>query len=109
MCKVTKEEAVTGDTFIKTSWRDTSKIPLYVIKQKGRDLYWCCSAAHGCGWTSPPKQAFSRSEVRKELQFLIEKNWFTPVDIIQLSIAGTVKKVEKIDGPNSQAKSSYNI
>jgi hypothetical protein len=97
MYEVTKEVMVTGDTPQKSSLRGASKIPLYVIKQRNRELYWCCSAAHGCGWTPRPKQAFSKSEIKKEIEFLIERDWFTPVDVMQLSITCTVKKVEKID------------
>jgi hypothetical protein len=52
-------------------------------------MYWCCSSEHGSGWTPhQPKQAFSRSELTKEIRRLIEEGWFTDLEILQLSIEG---------------------
>ena len=60
------------------------KTKLFVIKQIGRPLYWCCSA-HGCGWDEGnPKQSFSPSELVKEIRRLIDEEWFQDVEVLQL-------------------------
>lgn len=60
---------------------------LFVIRQLGRDLYWNCSTEHGCGWHPHyPKQAFSKSELVRELSRMIEAGIFQSVEIIQLRL-----------------------
>lgn len=64
-----------------------SKSKLYVIKQIGQDHYWCNSAIHGCGWTLRyPKQAFSRSELLKEISLALDKDYFTSIEIWELRL-----------------------
>lgn len=60
---------------------------LFVIAQRGRDLYWSCSTEHGCGWTPHhPKQAFSPSELGKEIRRLIDEGWWADCEVFQLRI-----------------------
>lgn len=60
---------------------------LFVIKQRGRNLYWTCSAEHGSGWSEPnPKQSFSPSELVKEIRRLIDEKWFTDIEVLELRI-----------------------
>lgn len=60
---------------------------LFVIRQLGRDLYWNCSTEHGCGWNPQrPKQAFSKSELTREILRLIEGGDLSSVEIIQLRL-----------------------
>ncbi len=59
---------------------------LFIIKQRGRNLFWTCSDEHGCGWhDGNPKQSFSPSELTRELRLLIDMNWFTHCEILELS------------------------
>ena len=61
---------------------------LFVIKQKGRNQFWCCSAEHGSGWTDgTPKQSFSPSELVKEIRRLIDEKWFTDIEVCELRLA----------------------
>lgn len=47
---------------------------LFVIKKSDCDQYWLCSSEHGSGWHEGyPKQAFSRSELTKEMRRLTDK------------------------------------
>jgi hypothetical protein len=58
---------------------------LFVIKQRGREIYWNCSADHGSGWNEEhPKQSFSPSELFKELRRMIDDKCFPDVEICQL-------------------------
>lgn len=58
---------------------------LYVIRQRGRTLYWTCSTEHGGGWNDGrPKQSFSPSELTRELRRLIDEDWFTDCEILEL-------------------------
>ena len=58
---------------------------LFIIKQRGRDLFWSCSAEHGSGWTDgKPKQSFSPSELVKEIRRLIDEKWFTDIEVCEL-------------------------
>lgn len=62
---------------------------LYLIKQRGREMYWACSAEHGCGWhPGNPKQSFSPSELTKELRRLIDEKWFVDLEILELMVRG---------------------
>jgi len=46
---------------------------LFVIKKSILHQYWMCSSEHGTGWNPHyPKQAFSRSELAKEIRRLID-------------------------------------
>lgn len=67
--------------------RVVRRIPLFVIKKKGQDQYWACPNAHGSGWCDRhPKQSFTKSELTKEIFRLIEHDWFTDLEILQLYI-----------------------
>lgn len=60
---------------------------LFVIKQRGRNLFWCCSAEHGSGWNEPnPKQSFSPSELVKEIRRLIDEKFFTDIEVCELRL-----------------------
>jgi len=60
---------------------------LFVIRQSDRELYWNCSTEHGCGWNpQPPKQAFSKSELAREILRLIEGGDLSSIEIIQLRL-----------------------
>lgn len=62
---------------------------LYVIKQKGRDLFWACSSEHGTGWhPGHPKQSFSPSELVKEVRRLIDEQWFVDLEVLELMTRG---------------------
>lgn len=62
-------------------------VPLFVIKKKGQDQYWACSGEHGSGWCDRhPKQSFTKSELQKQIYLLIDKGWFTDLEILQLYI-----------------------
>jgi hypothetical protein len=64
---------------------------LFVIKQRGRDQFWNCSAEHGAGWNDRhPKQSFSPSELTKEIRRMIDDKTFCDVEILQLAIPGCV-------------------
>lgn len=63
---------------------------LFVIKQRGRNLFWTCSAEHGSGWNEGnPKQSFSPSELVKEIRRLIDGKWFTDIEVLELRIRVT--------------------
>ena len=65
------------------------KTKLFVIRQLGRDLYWNNSAEHGCGWNpGNPKQSFSPSELTKQIRSLIDNEWFTDCEILELHTRG---------------------
>lgn len=69
---------------------DNVNTKLFVIKQRGRDLFWTCSAEHGSGWNSNnPKQSFSPSELVKEIRRLIDEKWFTDIEVCELIVRGT--------------------
>ncbi len=58
---------------------------LYIIKQRGRDSFWGNSSEHGCGWHPDyPKQAFSKSELAKEIQSMIAGGYFVDCEILEL-------------------------
>lgn len=60
---------------------------LFVIRQLGRKLYWCCSTEHSCGWTEhQPKQAFSKSELSKQVFNMIDRGCWCDIEILELSI-----------------------
>jgi len=60
---------------------------LFVIRKVGQAQYWTCSPEHGSGWNVlHPKQAFSKSELSKEIFRLIDLGWFCPIEIIELKI-----------------------
>lgn len=65
-------------------------VPLFVIERVGvgnERQYWACSSEHGSGWhPGYPKQAFSRSELTKEIRRLIDQGWFTDCVIRQLFV-----------------------
>ena len=62
---------------------------LFVIKQRGRNLFWTCSAEHGSGWNDGnPKQSFSPSELVKEIRRLIDESWFTDIEVCELYLHG---------------------
>lgn len=61
------------------------KTKLFIIKQKDRELYWNHSAEHGTGWNpNTPKQSFSPSELTKEIRMMIDNNWFTNCEILEM-------------------------
>lgn len=63
----------------------TKKSQLFVIKQRGRDMFWNCSAEHGSGWNQGwPKQAWSKSELANEIRLMIERNFFQDCEILEL-------------------------
>jgi hypothetical protein len=48
------------------------RMGLFVIKKSDQNQYWVRSGEHGCGWNPHfPKQAFSKSELAKEILFLL--------------------------------------
>ncbi len=60
---------------------------LFVIKQRHRELYWCCSSEHGSGWNpGNPKQSFSPSELTRELRRFIDDGIWTDVEVLQLDL-----------------------
>ena len=60
---------------------------LFVIKQRGHNQFWACSAEHGSGWTDgAPKQSFSPSELVKEIRRLIDEKWFTDIEVCELRL-----------------------
>lgn len=67
--------------------RQTRPARLFVIRQRGRQLYWTCSTTHGSGWHPQfPKQAFSKSELASELSRMIEHGHFSSIEILELSM-----------------------
>ena len=55
---------------------------LFVIEREGAGgpAWWCCSPEHGSGWHDKyPKQAFSKSELVREIARLIEEGWMPSV------------------------------
>jgi hypothetical protein len=72
---------------------------LFIIKQRGRDLYWNCSAEHGSGWADGnPKQSFSPSELMKEIRRLIDEKWFTDIEVLELIIRSDGPQCEDMTG-----------
>lgn len=72
------------------------KTRLYVIEQANRPdaerVFWNCSTEHGCGWhPGNPMQAFSPSELAKELRRLIDQDWFCDVVVRELTVAESGK------------------
>ncbi len=64
-------------------------VRLFVIRQRGRKLYWSCSTEHSCGWTDGhPKQSFSPSELTKQIRLLIDEGWFADIEILELCVRG---------------------
>lgn len=63
---------------------------LFVIEQVRSDserFFWNCSTEHGCGWHSGhPKQAFSKSELSREIFEMIDRGFFCAVTIRELII-----------------------
>lgn len=69
---------------------------LFIIKQRGRNQFWNCSAEHGSGWSDGhPKQSFSPSELVKEICRLIDEKWFTDIEVCELRLADSASE----DGP----------
>ena len=67
-------------------------INLFVIETTGTErLFWTCSSEHGCGWQPhQPKQAFSKSELCKQLASMIENG--------TLPISVTIRQLGIIEG-----------
>lgn len=64
------------------------KSGLFVIKKSDCEQYWTCSLEHGSGWNPHvPKQAFTKSELSKEV-FRITENGLGKqrIEIIELHI-----------------------
>ena len=61
---------------------------LYVIKKSSCEQYWMCSSVHGTGWNPHhPKQAFSKSELAKEVRRLVDNGLGKQrLEIIELAI-----------------------
>src|ERR1700733_2758795 len=61
---------------------------LFVIEQLRSDNdrhFWNCSSEHGCGWNPHhPKQAFSKSELSREIFQMIDRGLFCPIVIREL-------------------------
>jgi len=90
------------------------KTKLFLIRQSANGHYWTCSSEHGTGWVSVPKQAFSPSELTRNLRLLIDNEWFSTCEILELhiqevnespkysdslkAIKDIVKEIEVIDG-----------
>ncbi len=58
---------------------------LFIIEQFRNDerLFWHRSKVHGTGWHSNyPKQAFSKSELCAELDFMVEQEFHVPTMMI---------------------------
>lgn len=76
---------------------------LFVIKQRGRNQFWNCSAEHGSGWSDGhPKQSFSPSELVKEIRRLIDEKWFTDIEVCELRLHGP-------DGPQCEAEAPHGM
>lgn len=62
---------------------------LFVIRKRGTDQFWNGSGEHGSGWNpGHPKQAFSPSELTKQIRLLIDRDWFADCEILELIIRG---------------------
>lgn len=63
---------------------------LFVIrttsKSDAKPQYWSCSTEHGTGWCAQPKQAFTKSELSKEIFQIIDRGWFQSIEIVELQI-----------------------
>ena len=63
---------------------------LFVIEQLRTDTdraFWECSTEHGCGWSlQKPKQAFSKSQLAREIASMIDRGTFCTVVIRELSL-----------------------
>lgn len=64
------------------------KTRLFVIKKIGTNQFWNCSHNHGTGWwnSGHPKQAFSPSELTKEIRVMIDNDWFADCEILVLQV-----------------------
>jgi hypothetical protein len=82
------DEAVDQESISRTPvGRIVHRIPLFVIKKKGQEQFWACSSEHGSGWCDRhPKQSFTKSELAKEIHRLIDRDWFTDIEILQLHL-----------------------
>lgn len=60
------------------------KTKLYIIKKYTQEQYWTCSTEHSTGWATRPKQAFSPSELTREIRRLIDNDWWCDCTIIEL-------------------------
>lgn len=59
-------------------------VPLFVIRKRDQEQYWCCSSEHGSGWSDgTPKQSFSPSELATQIGLLAREFW-NDVTIIRL-------------------------
>lgn len=69
---------------------------LFVIRKRGQDQYWTCSSEHGSGWHDRhPKQAFSPSELAREIRRLIDQGWMAEVVISELRLPTEVPPAER--------------
>lgn len=61
---------------------------LFVIEQSRTDkerVFWNCSTEHGCGWNpGHPKQAFTKSELSREIFRMVDKGLFSTLIIREL-------------------------
>lgn len=84
------KEPVVSHAFEKASgeiFPRLSGTKLFVIRKKSQPQFWSRSTEHGCGWTDGfPKQAFSKSEMLKELQVLIDEGYWTDVTVCALQM-----------------------
>lgn len=77
----------TTHNFCKSDCPSPSPTQLFVIQKAGRPLFWHCSTEHGCGWhEGHPKQSFSKSELSREIVRMIERGYFTAIEIHELVI-----------------------
>jgi hypothetical protein len=65
--------------------RETNRVGLFVIRMRGRDLFWTCSTEHGCGWGAL-KQSFTKLELGREIRRLIEDGRFCDIEVQQLEL-----------------------
>lgn len=60
---------------------------LFVIRQVGTGYYWNCSTEHGTGWNEgKPKQSFTKSELTAQIRSMIDNDWLTTVEIVELRL-----------------------
>jgi len=58
---------------------------IQMVRSDGNRHFWTCSTTHGCGWNPDhPKQAFSKSELSREIFQMIDRGRFCPIIIRQL-------------------------
>lgn len=70
------------------------KTRLFVIRKRKTDQFWNSSTEHGTGWNDGyPKQAFSPSELTEQIRLLVDNDWLTGCEILELSIAEEKSKI----------------